>query len=159
MIRTLLTIPENPDHDLNYFSGRRADGTSEWILEQPLVRVWASSPSRPEILWIHGRPARGKSILASFIINHLSERGAAVQHFYFRSGDETKRSIGSLLRLLAFQLSVQFPPFRKALAKLAEGGYKPKDSDWKSIWKKLYVGLLFNLDLCTPIYWVSSVKV
>lgn len=147
-------MPENPEHDLNYFWSRRAHGTSDWILEQPKVSSWATSPSGSEVLWLFGRPARGKSILASFLVHHLRDKGATVQHFFFRSGDETKRSVGALLRFLAFQLSTQLPSFRKSLVKLAEGGYKPKDADWKAIWKKLYVGLLFKMEHYTPIYWI-----
>ncbi|RYP02215.1 hypothetical protein DL764_005895 [Monosporascus ibericus] len=154
MVRSLLCIPENPEHDLNYFGGRRAQGTSYWILEHPKLRSWTSSPSVSELLWLFGRPARGKSILASFLVHHLRDEGAAVQYFFFRSGDETKRSIGVLLRLLAFQIASQLPPFRKALVKLSDGGYKPKDADWKATWKKLYTGLLFTMESCTPLYWV-----
>ncbi|RYP06345.1 hypothetical protein DL765_009531 [Monosporascus sp. GIB2] len=154
MIRSLLCIPENPEHDLSYFGGRRAQGTSYWILEHPKLRSWTSSPSASELLWLFGRPARGKSILASFLVHHLRDEGAAVQHFFFRGGDETKRTIGALLRLLAFQIASQLPPFRKALVKLADGGYKVKDGDWQATWKKLYAGLLFKMASCTPLYWV-----
>ncbi|RYP81120.1 hypothetical protein DL769_002129 [Monosporascus sp. CRB-8-3] len=154
LIRSFLCIPEDPEHDLDYFWSRRAERTSDWILEQPQVRSWTSLPSASEILWLFGRPARGKSVLASFLVHHLREKGATVQHFFFRAGDETKGSIGALLRFLAFQIAAQLPAFRNSLVKLAGGGYKPKDADWKTTWKRLYVGLLFKLDSRTPLYWV-----
>ncbi|KAH8202615.1 hypothetical protein TruAng_003216 [Truncatella angustata] len=81
-------------------------------------------------------------------------QGATVQHFFFRAGDETKRSVGSLLRFLVFQIANFHPPFRQAVAKLLDGGYKPKDSDWKSTWRKLFVGLLFKYEFEKPLYWV-----
>ncbi|RYO95271.1 hypothetical protein DL766_009994 [Monosporascus sp. MC13-8B] len=154
LIRSLLGIPEDPEHDLDYFWSRRAEGTCDWILEQPRVRSWTSLPSASEILCLFGRPARGKSVLASFLVHHLRGKGAAVQHFFFRGGDEARGSIGALLHFLAFQIAAQLPAFRKSLVKLADSGYKPKDADWKTTWKRLYVGLLFKLDSCTPLYWV-----
>ena len=38
--------------------------------------------------------------------------------------------------------------------KLAGGGFKPSDVDWKPVWKRLYIGLLFKMESYTPIYWV-----
>ena len=115
---------------------------------------WSLPSPKSKLLWLCGRPGCGKSILSSFLVHHLRDEGSSVQHFHFRGGDETKRSIGSLLRRLAFQIAVQFPAFRKALLKLAEGGCKVPDVDWKSTWKRIYVDILFRMELCTPVYWV-----
>ncbi|KAI0601591.1 hypothetical protein F4775DRAFT_404833 [Biscogniauxia sp. FL1348] len=153
LIDTLLITPSF-ENDLNLFSSRRADGTCQWILTNPSINEWISSPPSPKLLWMHGRPARGKSVLSSYIVRYLQDRGIATQYFFFRAGDETKRSVATLLRVLAFQAAVQITPFRKALIALAEGGYKPKDVDWRAIWKKLFTNLLFELDSDLTLYWV-----
>ncbi|KAI1496365.1 hypothetical protein F5X99DRAFT_422182 [Biscogniauxia marginata] len=153
-LRDTLSIAASTEHDLDLFSSRRADGTCQWVLTNPSIHEWASSPSKSSLVWLHGRPARGKSILSSYLVQNLQERGAAVQYFFFRAGDETKRSIAALLRVLAFQAAMQIAPFRKALIALADGGYKPKDTDWRSTWKRLFTNLLFEMDSCPPLYWV-----
>ncbi|KAI8628879.1 hypothetical protein F5Y19DRAFT_99967 [Xylariaceae sp. FL1651] len=152
-VRGLLSISDNYEHDLAHFLGRRTEGTCEWILEHPKFGSWLSS-STSNLLWLHGRPARGKSVLSSFLVSNLRDTGAAVQHFFFRTGDETKRSITALLKSLAFQIAAQLPAFRKALASFADGGYKPKEADWKSMWKKVFVSLLFPIELRPPFYWI-----
>ncbi|KAI0008496.1 hypothetical protein F4779DRAFT_449667 [Xylariaceae sp. FL0662B] len=154
IVRTFLTVSDNMEHDFEHFWSRRAEDTCEWFLDRPEVQSWSSSRPYSELLLLHGRPARGKSVLSAFVIHELREKSAAVQHFFFRNGDETKRSISSLLRSLAFQIAAQVPAYRKALVRLAEGGYKPKEADWKSTWKRLFLSLLFKMDFCPPFYWV-----
>lgn len=150
-----MSLSGDVDHDLSYFWGRRAEGTCEWVLTEPAVAKWTSSPSTSEILWVHGRPARGKSVLSSFLVHRLRDQGALVQHFFFRTGDETKRSIGALLRSLAFQTALKIPSYRRALASLASGGgYRPKEADWKLTWKRLFADLLFQIDFHAPLYWI-----
>ncbi|KAI1487334.1 hypothetical protein F5X96DRAFT_672759 [Biscogniauxia mediterranea] len=153
-LRALLSVSDNPEHDLSHFWSRRTEGTCDWVLEQPEVHRWSSLSSVSEVLWFYGRPARGKSVLSSFLIHSLREKGASVQYFFFRNGDETKRSITSLLKSLAFQVASQLPAFRKTLLSLADSGYKPKETDWKSTWKKLFLNSLFKMESQPPFFWV-----
>lgn len=113
-----------------------------------------SSTPASKLIWLHGRPGRGKSVLSSFLVNHLEEDGALVQNFFFRSGDETKRSPSALLRSLAYQIAVQVPAFRQCLRNVADGGYKIKESDWRATWKQLFVGCLFKLEFLPTLYWI-----
>ncbi|KAH8881087.1 hypothetical protein GQ53DRAFT_848516 [Thozetella sp. PMI_491] len=153
-ISGLLSVNVPPDHDLNLFWTRRAENTCDWVVERPEVADWVSGPPASRLLWLHARPARGKSVLSSFLVNLLGEEGLSVQYFFFRAGDETKRSISSLLRSLAFQIALEVPAFRKALANTSQTSWKPKESDWRSTWKKLFVNLLFKMELDTPLFWV-----
>ncbi|KAL1878117.1 hypothetical protein VTK73DRAFT_7997 [Phialemonium thermophilum] len=154
-LRDLLSLSGSIDHDLDHFWARRAEGTCDWIMKEPVVANWASSPSTSEVLWIHGRPARGKSVLSSFLARRLSDEGALVQYFFFRAGDESKRTIGSLLKSLAFQTALQVPAYRTRLSSFARGGgYKPKEADWKLTWKKLFTDLLFQIEAHAPLYWI-----
>lgn len=153
-IRELLSMPGSMDHDLNLFLNRRANSTCTWILERPEVYLWLDSTSVSELQWIHGRPGHGKSVLSSFMVDHLREEGAAVQHFFFRSGDETKRSISALLRSIAYQIATVVPSYRQSLRRLAGGGLKLKESDWRGTWKKLFTETLFQMELMPTLYWI-----
>ncbi|KAI0178000.1 hypothetical protein BJ166DRAFT_36939 [Pestalotiopsis sp. NC0098] len=153
-IKALLSVPDNFDLDLSLFLSRRADGTCSGILDQPKLQLWVNQPHCSHVLWLHSRPARGKSVFSSFLVDHLRDRGASVQHFFFRGGDETKRSIGALLRSLAVQVATDHPAYRRALAGLSAGASDIKDTDWKLTWKRLFTGLLFKLKLQAPLYWI-----
>lgn len=87
-------------------------------------------------------------------MHHLQERGFPIQYFFFRFGEQAKRSIGSLLRSLAFQLSQTSVTFRKSLTRLRTGGLDFKQSNWQSIWERIFKSTLFTLDLAKPIYWI-----
>lgn len=153
-MRTLLSIPKSADHDLDLFSSRRADSTCTWVLERPQIYSWLTTASVSELQLIHGRPGRGKSVLSSFMIDHLREQGAAVQYFFFRSGDEAKQSVSALLRSLAYQIAVQIPSDRRLVDRLARGGLKLKESDWRGTWKKLFTEILFAIESIPTLYWV-----
>ncbi|KAK2599454.1 hypothetical protein N8I77_011208 [Diaporthe amygdali] len=153
-VQNFLSITESVDLDLNLFSRRRTESTCTWILERTEVHSWITSTSVPQLVWIHGRPGRGKSVLSSFLIEHLREEGRLVQHFFFRNGDESKRSISAFLRSIAYQIATQVPAFRRSLLALADGGYKIREADWRSTWTKLFVGLLFQMDVLAPQYWI-----
>ena len=47
-------------------------GTGEWFLESDAYRNWASG-NGPSLLWCHGPPGVGKSVLASVALQHLTE--------------------------------------------------------------------------------------
>ncbi|SPO04762.1 uncharacterized protein DNG_07447 [Cephalotrichum gorgonifer] len=153
-LRLLLSTSNSVDHDLVLFSGRRTEGTCQWVLDNPSVSSWLASPSYSEIICLHGRPGRGKSVIASFLIQHLQQEGALVQYFFVRARDESKRSVAALLRSLAFQVAQQVPTFRKSLLKRLDAGFKPTDAEWRSIWKKLFAGLLLGMESRPPLYWV-----
>lgn len=78
----------------------------------------------------------------------------ACQFYYFRFGDQTKRSINALLRSLAFQIAEQVPKFRLALASMSNNGVRLENTDARSIWQKLFVSVLFKLELTEPLYWI-----
>ncbi|KJK75176.1 hypothetical protein H634G_09522 [Metarhizium anisopliae BRIP 53293] len=153
-LRSFLSISAAIDHDFDLFCGRRAEGTCQWLLEQAPIREWLSTPSQSEVLMIHGRPGRGKSVVASFLAQHLNGFGAVVQYFFFRAGDETKTTMAALIRTIAFQIAQQLPSFRKTLLDMVDGGYKPKDAEWRSTWKRLFVNLLFEMEFHPPLYWI-----
>ncbi|OAQ69595.2 ankyrin repeat-containing protein [Pochonia chlamydosporia 170] len=81
--------------------------TSEWLFENATFQSWADM-SHP-LLWLHGIPGAGKTILCSSIIEYLRGRVAndtrtLVLYFYFDFADNKKQSAASLLKSLIYQL-------------------------------------------------------
>ena len=105
------------------------------------------------MLWLHALPASGKSILSSFIINHLLEESFCV-YYFFRFGDQSKRSLSTCLRTIAFQIAEQLPQFRRALLDIRVSAKTLEKTDAKTIWEKVFIGILFKLRLTMLMYWV-----
>ena len=152
----LAVSQSDADRDFNIFSSRRSPGTCEWTLNTAQFQKWQDK-TLPEsgVLWLHANPGTGKSVLSAYLIRHLLDRKAAVQYFFFRFGEQRKRSMGALFASLSIQLARSFPKYRQALIRLKNSGFDPKNSvGWKDSWSEFWKLSLYSLDLGTPIYWV-----
>ncbi|KAN0137936.1 Ankyrin repeat-containing domain protein [Lactarius tabidus] len=97
-----------PDPSTNYNVGLRDlhEETATWFLDGRIFQEWyLTSP----LLWIHGKPGSGKSILCSAIIQRmvsLSDSGrASVAYFYFDFRDDNKKHRHDLLLSLLVQFA------------------------------------------------------
>ncbi|KAF8267206.1 hypothetical protein EI94DRAFT_67756 [Lactarius quietus] len=125
-----------PDPSTNYKLGLRSyhKGTSTWFIEGNIFQEWDSTGS---LLWIHGKPGSGKSILCSAIIQRIlsqSNGGAAsVAYFYFDFRDENKKHLHNLLPSLLFQFAAQSIPCHGLISRLysahGRGSRQPSDED------------------------------
>ena len=75
-------------------------------------------------------------------------------YFFFRFGDQTKRSPNALLRSLAYQMSQQLPDFRRKLSDLHDHGVRLEKSDARTIWNRVFLRSLFKMDLQVSLHWV-----
>ena len=107
-----------------------------------------------KVLWLQGAAASGKSILSSFIINHLAQLGASCQYFFVRFGDQSKRSLSTLLRSLAYQIAQCLPAFRQGILRLIEEATKFDTADSHTIWNRIFKSILFKIRLDNPLYWI-----
>ncbi|KAH9074398.1 ankyrin repeat-containing domain protein [Lactarius deliciosus] len=102
-----------PDPTTNYMLGLRAyhKGTAAWFIENTIFQDWYSTGS---LMWIHGKPGSGKSILCSAIIQHvvsLCDGGmASMAYFYFDFRDDNKKHLHDLLPSLLFQFATYSIP-------------------------------------------------
>ncbi|KAH9012832.1 hypothetical protein EDB83DRAFT_2189816, partial [Lactarius deliciosus] len=111
--------PPDPSVNYNTASGAHHEGTATWCTKGNTVTDWKASGS---LLWIHGKPGSGKSILSSVIvrdIKSISSAGSAVlAYFYFDFKDTTKQDLRALLSSLLIQLSDQSDTSCDALSPL-----------------------------------------
>ncbi|KAH9073559.1 hypothetical protein EDB83DRAFT_2191480, partial [Lactarius deliciosus] len=100
--------PPDPSTNHNIACDTSHKQTAEWFFEGSKLKEWKSTGS---LLWIHGKPGAGKSILCSSIIRDafsLRKAGmASVAYFYFDFRDADKQTRRSLLLSLVNQLSAQ----------------------------------------------------
>jgi len=152
-LEALLAVSETYQDDLSFFRARWTTGTCEWVLSNTFFNQWMNKSNRTAMLWLHALPGSGKSILSSFVIDHLRKESLYVYHF-FRFGDQTKRSLSTCLRNAAFQIAEQLPQFRQALSKARASTKTLEKTDPKVIWEKIFMDILFNLKFTETLYWV-----
>ncbi|KAK6077634.1 zinc finger protein [Seiridium cupressi] len=111
--------PPDCESDQQRASEHRHPRSGDWILREPSFLQWSGSQSTPgTVLYIHGMPGAGKTILASKIISHLRQAAnadlARCLFFYFKQRDDTKQSLSHMLRSFLIQLLVQDPTLVEA---------------------------------------------
>ncbi len=112
-----------------------------------------SKKQGPTILWLNAPPASGKSILSSSIVEHLAKESLCAFYF-FRFGDQVKRSASTCLRTIIFQLAKQIPRFRAELQEIRSNSKTLEKTDAKTVWEKVFVNVLFKMQLAMTMYWV-----
>lgn len=146
---------ESPETDYNFFHDRWVPGTCHWILQDPAFRGWLEdSFCKPRVLWIHGNAASGKSILSSFIINHLVHQGLPCHYFFIRFTHLKKRALNIVLRSLAYQLATSTPAYADSLRQLESAFTDLKSADYRTVWQWLFKQSLFHLGIGSRIYLV-----
>ncbi|KAK0627418.1 hypothetical protein B0T14DRAFT_135829 [Immersiella caudata] len=88
----------------------RLPSTGDGILKDDRFVEWCKGLDQAtHLLYVHGKPGAGKTIVASRIIDHLQESFPAcrVLFFYFRHHDESKTTMTGMLRALLAQLLCQ----------------------------------------------------
>ena len=129
-------------------------GTCEWILSNPAFKSWSENTPESRIAWVNAPPASGKSILSAYIINYMHESNLNCQYFFFKFADQTKRSTTALLKSVGLQMANDFPAYRREIVKLSHKGVTLQKKDARFIWQKIFTGILSQIVLSKPLYWV-----
>ncbi|KAH9069508.1 hypothetical protein EDB83DRAFT_2551109 [Lactarius deliciosus] len=124
--------PPDPSTNHNIVGDRQHEGTAEWFFESSQFEDWKLTGS---LLWIHGKPGSGKSVLCSAIINYITTMckagSASMAYFYFDFRDVNKQARRNLLPSLLIQLSTRSDAFCDILSRLYEthdnGARQPSD--------------------------------
>ncbi|PWW71642.1 hypothetical protein C7212DRAFT_348848 [Tuber magnatum] len=97
-------------------------GTCAWVTEHEKYKDWLGQKTSG-VLWLSADPGCGKSVIASFLVNHLKMRkDATVCYFFFKDDNEEQRSATFALCAILHQLFVQ----RNPLCIYAEGAFEAK---------------------------------
>ena len=154
-LKSLLAITEMPDVDYIFFRDQWTQGTCGWLLEENIYLEWLHAQnSVRSILWLNGRAAMGKSVLASYIINSLVEQGVSCHYFFVRFGDQKKRTLSLILRSIAYQIARSVPGFLQRLLQLVDEAADFETADPRTIWERIFKSILFRMEEGQPLYWV-----
>ncbi|KAN0133572.1 hypothetical protein V8E53_008740 [Lactarius tabidus] len=163
--------PPDPSINHNIACNLQHEGTAEWFCGGSTFEEWKITGS---LLWVHGKPGSGKSVLCSAIIQNITalyKAGTALMaYFYFDFRDVNKRSHRNLLPSLLVQLSARSDPFCDILARLYQahddGASQPSDSSLMHCLKEMLtlpdqapIYLIFDaLDECPSTSGVPSFR-
>ena len=107
--------------------------TGSWILSNKSYTKWLNDDSS-QLLWLHGDPGKGKTMLAISLVKEMSDRirlegsasTIALAYFFCDNKDTRRRSATAILRGIIYQLLCQKPdlcmylrdPYEKQKAQL-----------------------------------------
>ena len=141
--------------DLTALEDVRVTGSCEWLTSKHLYISWRTpwSDSRP-IFWLAGNVACGKSVLCGHVVNDLQEQNLRCSYFFFKHGNATKSTIAGCLRALAYQMARSDEAVLGRLLELEEDAPSWEHWDERIIWRKLFMGCIFQESNPLPQFWV-----
>ncbi|KAK1452526.1 pfs domain-containing protein, partial [Colletotrichum melonis] len=120
-----LTDPHEDRKAMKRKKGDRASGTCEWIMGTEELTAWLGSgptdrSEATQVLWLHGNPGTGKSTMAIFLTEELSEAfsatdGNTLAYFFCDSAFDTRKTATAVIRGLLLQLVQQHPKLLERL--------------------------------------------
>ena len=114
--------------------------TCDWFLDRLQFRQWITpeeSSVTPKVLWVHGPPGFGKTILCTRVIKHLKQNLESLMAFFFcASNNQIKQRPSSIIRSWVSQLVFQN---RDALAEATNvyQAMEKRTASQKELWQLL----------------------
>ncbi|KAL2033449.1 hypothetical protein VTO58DRAFT_104163 [Aureobasidium pullulans] len=120
--------PHNFEHKQNETFKTKHQGTGDWLLQTEEFSTWEKATTS-QLLWCHGKPGAGKSVLASHVINHLQKNQTVNQtglcFAYFSFTDPTFHGAAPLTLALLKQLCQQQRSVPDMLSKAKQEAREP----------------------------------
>jgi len=149
-----LGVSEKLEDDLIAAEDARMSGTCEWLSTKDTYLRWKNFASNaPSVLWVNGKPAAGKSVLAGYAIDQLQRANLDCSYFFFKYGDKSKSQLGACLRSIAFQMACTNAQVRETLLEMQKDDIKFDNDNERTIWRKLFLSGIFQTEL-PKHYWV-----
>jgi hypothetical protein len=149
-----LGVSEKLEDDLATAEDARLPGTCEWLSRKDTYLSWKDfAPNSPSVLWITGKPAAGKSVLAGYAVDHLQRTNADRSYFFFKHSDKSKSRLSACLRSMAFQMACTNSQVRDKLLEMQKDNIKFDKDNERTIWRKLFLSGIFQTELSRH-YWV-----
>ena len=113
---------EKKQADVFNLKGRQ-DGVCKWLLKTKEYVEWISGTRTH--LWCSGAPGIGKTVISSYVIDHLyqdfaNDRDVAVTFLYCNYKDSDRQTTRNMMASILHQLSLQAPPTTKDLEAMYE---------------------------------------
>jgi tetratricopeptide (TPR) repeat protein len=117
----------------------RFPGTTNWILDDPLVLTWIHS--KGQFIWLQGSAGTGKSFLVARILEHLQSmvpNSPYVSYYFCRHDDCAKNSLANLLKTSAWQFARQDESYAQQIEQFIIDGIDFRNSSLRNLWIHLF---------------------
>ncbi|RYP84417.1 hypothetical protein DL770_005209 [Monosporascus sp. CRB-9-2] len=152
-LRSFLGVHDGLDDDLAGLRVLKEPGSCLWFSESVEFTTWKARKS-VDIFWLTGKLASGKSVLSSHVIDLLRSTDGYCSYFFFKHGHTGKATLSDCLRSLALQMATHDAMVREKLSLLEEEGTIWDKADEVSLWKKIFVSIIFRLPTVVHHTWV-----
>lgn len=152
-VRAFLAVQDDIDNNLLAATGRRTNGSCEWILRRSNFQRWLQS-SQSSIFFLSGKPGTGKTILSGKVISHLQERGATCSYYFFRHTNRNTAEISSFLLSIARQMAMHDDEVLARCQELQQADEILNQRNFQSIWRKLFLDGVLTATTQHDHYWV-----
>ncbi|SPQ25705.1 80cd6532-9d7f-4fa3-bb68-de2949bee57c [Thermothielavioides terrestris] len=153
IVRSFLGVREPLEGDLATLQVLKQPGSCEWFTKKTCFTAWRDGTA-PGILWLVGRPAAGKSVLACHVIEQLTLPHALCSYFICKHAKAGESTLSECFRSLAFQMAMQDSAVMVALLQLARDDLSWDKSDESSVWRRLFTNCIFKLPSTGKHFWV-----
>ncbi|KAF8496174.1 hypothetical protein F5888DRAFT_1835294 [Russula emetica] len=134
--------PSDPSKNHNIACRTHHKKTAKWFFQGRIYEEWKSTGS---LLWVHGKPGSGKSVLCSSVIQDIGTMckagNASMAYFYFDFRDANKQGLRDLVCSFLTQLSAHSAPRCDILSNLYsvhdKGKSQPSDGDLAECLKEM----------------------
>jgi WD40 repeat protein len=153
-LQKYLGVSEDLEDDLITVEDARMSGTCEWFSTKRSYLKWRDfAPDAPSILWVSGKPAAGKSVLAGYVVDQLRKPNANCSYFFFKYADKSKSRLSTCLRSLAFQMACTNVQVRETLLEMQKDDIEFNNDNERTLWRKLFLSGIFQTEFPRH-YWV-----
>lgn len=147
--------------DLLFFRDSRMVAHScNWIYDKEGFDWWSGDPddtmqtSNVRYLWLKGKPAMGKSVLMSAVIDKMHSEGKVCAYYFFRFNNALRRTTKAFMLSVIAQLAISVPEFYERLVEIDQDHATIHSMSTRILWQKVFVDTLFELPLEQPWYLV-----
>jgi len=157
ILQTFLGVLDKPEDDLvHYCEARMTSDACSWVESKPYFCRWRDDFESPQFLWLRARPAFGKYVLSSYVVDHLMGLGCDCSYFFFAHCHPLKFKLSGLLRSIAYQMALAPGNYeiRECLLALQQDDVQFDYDDEHAIWRKIFVAGIFRTNFETAQYWI-----
>ncbi|KAF5560596.1 nacht wd [Fusarium phyllophilum] len=134
-LKNYLQVSDMLDDDLANVCESRMPGSCEWISNKDDYIKWRDGEEADaRTLWIKGRPATGKSVLAGYVVDQLRGSGQICSYFFFKHGDRS-----NAIWAVASDMQAD--------------GISFDGIDERTLWRTLFLSGIFRVPMARQ-YWV-----
>ncbi|TVY68623.1 Vegetative incompatibility protein HET-E-1, partial [Lachnellula suecica] len=153
ILSTFLGESDATEDDFMGIDGLRMEGSCEWLTNKESFQAWQNS-LQPQMYWMSGKPATGKTVLSGKTVAHLRGLHMDCAFYFFNFRNKTKSSIHSFLLSMAWQMSLLHTGVLNVVLDIFEKDDQLSKADYRTIWRKLFLEGILTVHFPRPQYWV-----